>query len=142
MPVYTVHQRPGDPAGPELLREGFAGWAALLPPLWFLRYGLWPALAVYCLVAAALVALLAPGDPLLPAGFVLLHFVCGLAGRDLRRWQLGRRGSPTIAVIEASGDDAAFARIAGAPDYAGWRAAARPLPGTGWSPWTPGGDGT
>lgn len=140
MPLFTVHQRPEPEAEPLLVREGFSGWALLLAPLWFLRFGLWPALAGYALLLAAVMALFAPGDPLLPAALTVLHFACGLAAHDLRRWWLARSGIREIAVIEATSEETAFARLVGHGDYAGWRAAARPARGAVWTPWAPGGD--
>jgi hypothetical protein len=121
MRLYTVHAaapRAGsvpvtgtdpDARPPVLVREGFAVWAFLLGPVWFLANRLWvEALALLALTVAAL--LLLPGDA---AGIALLALavLAGMEGRDRLRARLARQGLPARGVIAAESLEFAWFRL-------------------------------
>lgn len=91
-----------------LVPEGFSLVAALLPPLWFLRHGMWLVLVLY-LALAVLAALLLPGA-LRPYAWLGAHWLAGLQAQDLRRWTLARRGLPAAAVVLGADEESALLR--------------------------------
>ncbi|PHK95095.1 hypothetical protein CR162_10125 [Pseudoroseomonas rhizosphaerae] len=119
MRAWTVHSPPisGQAAAPgrarraqglALVPEGFSLAAALLPPLWFLRHGLWLVLVLY-LALSVLAALLLP-EALRPYAWLGAHWLIGLHAQDLRRWTLARRGLPVAAVVLGADEEAALLR--------------------------------
>ena len=92
--LYAIlDPRSGRTAPPAAIPERFSWLAALLPPLFLLRHGLWLELLGFVLAAGALVlgARLIGGDAAL-ALYLLGALWLGLAAPDLRRWALRRRG--------------------------------------------------
>lgn len=107
MTSWSVHVRDGQPV--VLVADRFSLAAALFGPLWLLLHGAWiPAVLLGCAWVAA--ALLVPAA-LLPAAAFGLAWFAGLAGRDLRRWALARRGWREAHGGVAPGEDAALARL-------------------------------
>lgn len=107
MTSWTVHVRDGRPV--VLVAERFSIGAALFGPVWLLLAGAWiPAVLLGC---AWVVAVMVTPQAFLPVvGFGLAWFA-GLAGRDLRRWALARRGWREAHVVVADGEAAALARV-------------------------------
>jgi len=113
MSVYTVHAPPRrtadakqDAAGFVFVRDGFAIWAFLLPPLWMLWHRMWLALAGYIAISAALQALgrtVGASAALIGIVGVLVSLLIGLEAATLRRYALSSRGWRTVGVV--SGDD-------------------------------------
>jgi len=113
MRAYTVQvPRDGAPEAAVLVAEGFAWWAVVFGPLWFLWQGLWVSaigLAVLqTAVSLAAEALVGPAAGMVPAlGIALL---VGYTARDWRRWRLERRGYRLAGVVIADSADAAELR--------------------------------
>lgn len=124
MRVWTVQVSPpatGKPPRVALLRDGFAWFALLAPPLWFLAHRLFALAALYLGAVVAIGATLPPAasGPLL---FGLNIFI-GFEARNLQCWWLSLRGWRTEAVVMGRDADAAFLQLAAwRPDLA--RAAA------------------
>lgn len=115
-PRKTPRRRAGP--GLVLVPEGFSLAAALLPPLWFLRHGLWLVLVLY-LALSVLAALLLP-EALRPYAWFGAHWLVGLHAQDLRRWTLARRGLPVAAVVLGANEELALLRaLDGRPALAG-----------------------
>lgn len=120
MRLFTVHAEPPPPPGPEgwpepksrppvLVKEGFALWAALFGPFWFLAHRLW-------VEAAGMLALILAAGLLLPeawAGVAVpaLHLLAGFEARDRLRARLARRGQRLAAVVAAPDRDIAWFRL-------------------------------
>jgi hypothetical protein len=107
MRLYTVQTRPGRP--PALVREGFSWLALLFGPFWLLAHRAWIA-GVLALCVGAAVTLLVPAAQ---AGAVdlVLAWVLGVFGNDLRRWSLARAGYELATVVAARDEDEALARL-------------------------------
>lgn len=106
MRAFTVHRR-GDRL--VFVREGFSPVAALFGPLWLLLHRAWiPAVILLALHLAAL-RLPAPTGAI---GTGVLVVLAGLAGNDLRRWQLARRGFAPAGLVAARDQDGARLRHA------------------------------
>jgi len=107
MRLYTAHARAGSP--PVLAREGFSWLALLFGPFWLLAHRAWiPGVLALCL--AIVFAVVAPTEFAGPLE-LLLAWVSGLFGQDLRRWSLARASYELVAVIAAPDEDAALARL-------------------------------
>lgn len=94
MTLYAIFDpRPGKPALPAAIPERFSWLAALLPPVFLLRYGLWLELVVFCVKLVALI-LFAPfiGDGAAFLLYGLLALWLGFAAPGLRRHGLAWRG--------------------------------------------------
>jgi hypothetical protein len=119
MRVWTIHAPPAaagsvpatKAAGPvALVREGMS-WVALVVPLpWFLAKRMW--LVAVLWTAAAVAAVLALPDAVLPWAAVAAQVLIGLHARDLERWTLARRGLVPHGVLAARTLDEAVARLA------------------------------
>jgi hypothetical protein len=103
--LYAIHASRAD--GAESARAARAGfsWAALVfGPLWLLARGLWGALIVYAVLAAAIVALASLGW-LIPGAAVLLialgHLYLGVEGRALAMFARDRAGRELVDVVHA-----------------------------------------
>jgi hypothetical protein len=102
---------------PVMVPEGFSWLAAVFGPLWLLARGVWIA-AIIALTAGLAIGALAPAE-LGGALGLLLAWLQGLFGHDLRRWSLERRGFALVQVVAARDEDAAFVRLLDArPDLA------------------------
>ena len=125
MRAYTVQVPPtGTAEDAILVAEGFAFWAVVFGPLWFLWQGLWASAIGLALLQTAVSILaeawLGPAAAAVPAFGVAL--LVGFTARDWRRWRLERRGFRFADVLIVETADAAelrwFARqpsAAGAP---------------------------
>ena len=94
MTLYAIFDpRPGMAALPEAVPEKFSWLAALLPPVFFIRHGLWLELLAYGLKLAALV-LLAPliGGDAACLLYGLVAIWLGFAAPGFRRHALIWRG--------------------------------------------------
>ena len=94
MTLYAIFDpRPGKAALPAAIPEQFSWLAALLPPVFLLRHGLWLELLLFAvkLVALVLLADIIGGDAALLL-YALLALWLGFAAPGLRRAALGRRG--------------------------------------------------
>src|SRR5262249_28082371 len=109
MAIYTVHEPPrltGDPLADAdrfmFVRDGFYGWAFLLPPLWMLRHRVLLVL-VGCfvwlggLLVGLTVVSAGMGAKLLVVFF--LSVLVGCEGGTLRRFALARRGFRSVGVV-------------------------------------------
>ena len=120
MRVWTVQVRPpaeGKPPRVALLRDGFAWFALLAPPLWFLAHRLFALAGLY--VAALLVlGVVLPPAAAGPLALGLQLFI-GFEARTLQSWWLNLRGWRTEAVVMGRDADAAFLQLAAwRPDLA------------------------
>ena len=107
MTSWSVHVRDGAPV--VLVAERFSLWAMVFGPVWLLAVGAWiPAVLLGCAWVAAWV--MTPEAMLPVAGFGLAWFG-GLAGPDMRRWGLARRGFRLDHVVVAGSEEAALARL-------------------------------
>ena len=107
MTSYTVHVHARRPL--VLVAERYNLGAAMFGPLWLGMVGAWiPAVLLGCAWVAAIV--LVPQAMLPPVAFGLAWFA-GLAGRDMQRWSLARRGWRQAHVVVAANEEAALARL-------------------------------
>lgn len=94
MTLYAIFEpKPGKPALPAAIPDKFSWLAALLPPVFFLRHGLWLALigfitAFVCLTLAADVI----GGDAATLVYALAAVWLGFAAPGLRHHGLTRRG--------------------------------------------------
>lgn len=121
MAIYTVHEPPrltGDVARDadrfRFVRDGFYGWAFLLPPVWMLVHRLWLVLLGYLIAAGLLEAALilvraSTGTQTL--AFVLLSILIGTEAGTLRRWTLARRRYRPVGVVVGDDIEAAERRF-------------------------------
>lgn len=92
-----------------LVAERFSLWAMLLGPVWLVFVGAWiPAVLLACAWAAAV--MLVPSAALGPVALGLAWFA-GVAGRDMRRWAMARRGWRAPHVVVAANEEAALERL-------------------------------
>jgi hypothetical protein len=104
---FTVHVREGRPV--VLVAERFSLWAMLLGPVWLVFVGAWiPAVLLACAWGAAV--MLVPPAALGPVALGLAWFA-GVAGRDMRRWAMARRGWRAPHVVVAANEEAALERL-------------------------------
>jgi hypothetical protein len=119
-PASVPATRPA-PRLPELVPEGFAFLAFLLPPLWFLFHRLWLALLIW-VALSVLAAFLLPAA-VLPYVTLAAQVLVGLQAQDIRRWTLARHGLPVSGVVIARDAEAALLRALDArPDLRSARA--------------------
>lgn len=114
MAGYVVMEPPaGTKAETVLVKDGFALFGFLLPPLWLAWNRLWLEAggAAVLLVALELASRTQWGVLAAPASFFLCLFV-GLEGRALRIAALRRRGWREAGAVEAKDLDEAEARFA------------------------------
>ncbi len=106
MTVWTVHLREG--RAPVLVPERFSLWAAVLGPVWLAWHRAWiPAV----LVLSAWLALGVLAEPWRGACLMALGIWVGMAGQDMRRWSLDRRGFRLAHVVTGRDADAALVRL-------------------------------
>jgi hypothetical protein len=117
MAIYTVHlPRDRSPEAVErgvvLVRDGFAFWAMIFGPLWFLRHREWLGLVGW-LVIAVLIELSARWLGTTTAGGfeLLLAIATGVVANDIRRLTLSLRGRSEAGVVEGDGVIAAERRF-------------------------------
>lgn len=129
MAIYSVHL-PRDRSteaverGAVLVRDGFAVWAVLFGPLWFLRHREWLGLLGWLLVVTLIDLCGRWLDPLTVGGFELVFIlVTGVVANDVRRLTLSLRGFGEVGVVEGDGLAAAERRF-----FAAWLARSPGVP--------------
>ncbi len=154
MIVYTVHE-PVPPSSSiekrteqvTFVREGFTWLGFLLPLPWLLFNRLWLEFLAALGLLAGLGALgMAAGMSEASAGILslMLNFIVGFEGNDLKRWKLERRGYAFLASVvgrdfdevERRFFDAWYPTISGGPDLVPRRSgspAAAPPQSQPWS---------
>jgi hypothetical protein len=124
MARHVVMERPGDPEGAVLVRDGFSVVALILPVMWLLWHRLWfAALGAFALVALATMIGWRIGLPgLIVAAELAVAAWVALEGGAMRVSALAAKGYRETGVIHAA--TAAEAEIR-------WAAAERPVPALG-----------
>ncbi|WEK04181.1 MAG: DUF2628 domain-containing protein [Candidatus Devosia phytovorans] len=94
MTLYAIYDpQPGRPELPAAIPERFSWFAALLPPAFLLRHGLWLETLAWAIKLVVLVLLSAViGGDAVFALYVLAALWLGLAASGLRRHGLAWRG--------------------------------------------------
>ncbi|MBF0248509.1 MAG: DUF2628 domain-containing protein [Alphaproteobacteria bacterium] len=104
--IYTVHvQDAGPRPGLAVVKDGFSWPAAVFGFLWAVAVGAWEAaLALLALELAVgvLLEVLVASEAVRGAVQVGLAVVVGLAGNEIKRWTLERRGRKEVGVVSAS----------------------------------------
>ncbi len=99
VPSEDVEERVGDLV---FVKEGFAFWALVAPPIWLLVHRLWRDLLVYIVLAAALIFALTQlggGEELTSWAMFVLNLIFAFEARDLYRGSLERRGYDLKSVV-------------------------------------------
>jgi hypothetical protein len=117
MAIYTVHL-PAD-AKPEIaadravfVRDGFAFWALLFGPLWFLRHREWLGLVGWLVIAALIAVAERWTGQVTSGGFeLILALATGVVANDVRRLTLMLRGFRESSVVEGQNREAAERRF-------------------------------
>ena len=113
MRSYTAQLKRHRP--PVLMREGWSWGAFLFGALWLLSKRAWIPGLLELAVVALLVALVP--QPVSRPALLGLAVINGLAGRDMVRWALARRGYVIEQIVLAPDHDAALLRLLAArPD--------------------------
>ncbi len=108
MTTYSIFDRQGTDGEPIAVAEKFSWFAALLPPLFALRHGMWVRFALYMVVVLALsAASLWIGGAAASWLYLLLALWIGLEAPGLRRGRLLRSGWTYRTEIVAAGADLA-----------------------------------
>ncbi|MGC8523597.1 MAG: DUF2628 domain-containing protein [Acidibrevibacterium sp.] len=108
MRFYTAHLAQNQ--APVLVREGFSLGAMVFGPLWLAFHRAWIAAALVVAAEIVVTAAIARLPALWPLALAL-HWLLGLFGQDLRRIALAWRGYGESAVIAATGEFEACARL-------------------------------
>ncbi len=138
MASYVVLTPPDDPEAPEraeIIRDGFAWLALIIPLLWLLWHRLWFAAALLLLAAVGIVAgmdTLPTWSPAFFAAAVLLSLYVALEGNGLRIARLERQDWQVETVIEAPNGATAEAIYLSGLDETPKRKIPPP-PGRGWA---------
>jgi len=111
MTLYSIFEKPavkGPAESPLAVPERFSWFAALLPPLFALRHGLWLVLVVWVALLAILIVL-APiiGEDTAFWAYVLAALFIGLEAPAMRRDALESRGWEWRGDLIAAGEDLA-----------------------------------
>lgn len=135
MAIFSVHL-PGN-AAPEVaadravfVRDGFAFWAVLFGPLWFLRHREWLGLVGWLVIATLLGLAERWLGQVISSGFeVIFAIVTGVVANDIRRLGLALRGFRESSVVEGPSLEAAERRF-----FDGWLTQPRSVPPTASPP--------
>ncbi|PIO97832.1 DUF2628 domain-containing protein [Pleomorphomonas carboxyditropha] len=127
MAIFSVHLL-GD-APPQVaadravfVRDGFAFWAFLLGPLWFLWHREWLGLVGWLVIAALIAVSERWLGSVTGGGFeLILALATGIVANDIRRLTLALRGFRESGVVEAQSHEAAERRF-----FDSWLAQPRP----------------
>jgi hypothetical protein len=121
MAIYTVHEPPrltGNAAADAdrfiFVRDGFYGWAFLLPPLWMLWHRLWLVLLGYLILTGVLQNLLSVIGVSGTVHFLVtlaISVLVGTEGASLRRFTLARRRYRNVGVVVGDDVEAAERRF-------------------------------
>ena len=108
MATFAIFEQLGVVGEPVVVAQGFSGVAALLPPGWLGRYGMWLELMAYA-VALGLILLLLPyiGGMAAVMIYISLALWIGFEAPELRAAALGRRGWVRRADLVAAGPELA-----------------------------------
>lgn len=117
MAIFSVHL-PAK-AAPEVIvertvfvRDGFAFWALLFGPLWFLRHREWLGLVGWLALAVLITLSERWLGPVTTGGFeLILAIATGVVANDVRRLSLRLRGFRESGVVEGESRDAAERRF-------------------------------
>ena len=108
MTTYAVFDRDAKDA-PAVVADRFSWFAAILPPLFALAYGLWLEFFVYLVLVALLSASsVMIGDSAAFWSFVVLAVWIGFEAPAMRRGALRRRGWQHRTDVIAAADDQAM----------------------------------
>lgn len=109
MIVFTVHEPPNPPLDRieraerlEFVRDGFAPFAAVLPPVWMVINRLWLVLLLYLLAwlgVDLLLALAGVDKSLIGLINLAANVVVGFEASSLIRWTLARRGWQEVGTV-------------------------------------------
>lgn len=129
MAIFSVHLP--DKAAPDLVaeravlvRDGFAFWAMLFGPLWFLRHREWLGLVGWLLLAALITLSERWLGSVTTGGFeLILALATGVVANDVRRLTLRLRGFREVDVVEGESRDAAERRF-----FDAWLVRPQPAP--------------
>ncbi|MCM5554561.1 DUF2628 domain-containing protein [Pleomorphomonas sp. NRK KF1] len=117
MAIFSVHLP--DKVAPEAIadravfvRDGFAVWALLFGPLWFLRHREWLGLVGWIALAVLITLSERWLGPVTTTGFeLILAIATGVVANDVRRLSLRLRGFRESGVVEGESRDAAERRF-------------------------------
>lgn len=117
MAVYSVHlpadttpQRAADRA--VFVRDGFAFWALLFGPLWFLRHREWLGFVGWLVIAAVITGVERWVGPATSGGLELIFAIAtGVVANDVRRMTLMLRGFREEGVVEGQNLEVAERRF-------------------------------
>jgi hypothetical protein len=127
MAIYSVHLprnvAPDIAADRSIfVRDGFAFWALLFGPLWFLRYREWLGLVGWLVLATLITVSERWLGPVTSGGFeLILALATGIVANDIRRLTLTLRGFRESVVVEGPNREAAERRF-----FDTWLAQPRP----------------
>lgn len=129
MAIFSVHL-PGN-AAPEVaadravfVRDGFAFWALLFGPLWFLRHREWLGLVGWLVIAVLISVAERWLGPVTSGGFeLILALATGVVANDIRRLSLVLRGFREAGVVEGQSREAAERRF-----FDSWLGQPSPIP--------------
>jgi Protein of unknown function (DUF2628) len=108
MTTYSIFEREGPDREPVAVAEKFSWFAALLPPVFALRHGMWVRFALYLLVVLALsAASLWIGEAAAVWLYLLFAVWIGLEAPGFQRRRLTRGGWSYRSEIIAPGADLA-----------------------------------
>lgn len=117
MAIFSVHL-PGNATSETVadravfVREGFAFWAVLFGPLWFLRHREWLGLVGWLVIAALINVAERWTGPVTAGGFeLILAITTGVVANDIRRLTLALRGFRESVVVEGESREAAERRF-------------------------------
>lgn len=117
MAIFSVHL-PGNATSGTVadravfVREGFAFWALLFGPLWFLRHREWLGLVGWLVIAALINVAERWTGPVTAGGFeLILAITTGVVANDIRRLTLALRGFRESVVVEGQSREAAERRF-------------------------------
>lgn len=129
MAIFTVHLPTN--TSPEavadravFVREGFAFWAVLFGPLWFLRHRVWLGFVAWLAIAALVNIAERWLGPVTTGGLeLILAIATGVVANDVRRLTLALRGFRERGVVEGENQEAAERRF-----FDAWLVRPKPAP--------------
>lgn len=105
------------------VRDGFAFWAFLFGPLWFLRHREWLGLVGWLVIAMLIAVAERWIGSVISGGFeLILALAAGIVANDIRRLSLRLRGFRESGVVEGQNREAAERRF-----FDAWLVQPRPI---------------